>query len=70
MRYRVLVFQFLLVRLRGAGGGAALAPLLRISIPSGAIKRIRVLTGYQYTVTFQFLLVRLRDLHVSNVCMT
>ncbi len=54
------IFQFLLVRLRDRHPSIS-TRYFRISIPSGAIKSISLVTANSDTSSFQFLLVRLRE---------
>ncbi len=61
------VFQFLLVRLRDNYGRSRGFKTRNISIPSGAIKRIKGAAVSDVNYRFQFLLVRLRVKNVAEI---
>ena len=61
------LFQFLLVRLRGAKNAPFIYFFKNISIPSGAIKRVVICSLPDALARFQFLLVRLRAPTIFNI---
>jgi len=63
----LLVFQFLLVRLKGAEKLLSPVIFMFISIPFGAIKSLTVFGLIFFIAVFQFLLVRLKEYLEKNI---